>query len=74
MSRNRQILIAAVGLIVTLGFESLSHFKVYTFPAGVTISGLSMVLSFVVFFVVSWLTRANAAGQIDRDIRLIMDA
>jgi Na+/proline symporter len=73
-TREGAIASISTGLIVTLLFESLSHFKFYTFPAGVTISGLSMVLSFIVFFGVSWLTRANAAAQLDRDIQLIMDA
>jgi SSS family transporter len=73
-TREGAIASISTGLIVTLLFESFSHFKVYTFPAGVTISGLSMVLSFIVFFVVSWLTRANAAGQLDPDIALIMEA
>ena len=64
----------ATGLIITLLFESLSFFKVYTFPAGVTVSGLSLVLSFLVFFVVSWATRASAEMQLDRDVKLIMEA
>ena len=62
------------GLFVTLVFESLSGLKVYKFPAGVTASGLALVLSVVVFFVVSWLTRDQAAGDLDADVRLIMEA
>jgi Na+/proline symporter len=73
-TREGAIASISTGLIVTLVFESLSHFKVYTFPSGVTISGLSLVLSFIVFFVVSWLTHAHAAEQLDRDIQLIMEA
>jgi Na+/proline symporter len=62
----------ATGLVVTLAFETLGYFKVYSFPAGVTVSGLSLVLSILVFFAVSWLTRARAAAQIDPDVRMVM--
>ncbi|HEX6558382.1 MAG TPA: hypothetical protein VF021_02950, partial [Longimicrobiales bacterium] len=62
------------GLLVTLLFETLAYFKVYAFPAGVTVSGASLVLSFLVFFMVSWLTRKRAAEQLDADVRLIMEA
>lgn len=62
----------ATGLAVTLTFETLNFFKVYTFPTGVTVSGLSLVLSILVFFAVSWLTRARAAAQLDPDVRLVM--
>jgi Na+/proline symporter len=73
---TRQGAIASIstGLVTTLLFETLAYFKVYSFPAGVTVSGLSLVLSFIVFFVVSWLTRAQAGEQLARDVRLIMDA
>ena len=73
-TREGAIASIVTGLSVTLLFETLAYFKVYSFPAGVTVSGLSLVLSFLVFFVVSWITRANAAGQLDRDVQLIMEA
>jgi Na+/proline symporter len=60
------------GLVVTLLFETLAYFKVYTFPTGVTVSGLSLVLSILLFFGVSWMTRARAAGQLDGDVKLVM--
>ncbi len=60
------------GLAVTLGFETLAFFRLYSFPTGVTVSGLSLVLSILVFFGVSWATRGRAAGQIDADVRLVM--
>jgi Na+/proline symporter len=63
----------ATGLAVTLSFETLNYFKVYSFPTGVTVSGLSLVLSILVFFFVSWLTRARAAAGIDPDVRLVME-
>jgi Na+/proline symporter len=62
----------STGLAVTLGFETLAFFKLYAFPTGVTVSGLALVLSILVFFAVSWLTRARAAGQLDGDVKLVM--
>ncbi|HEX3926505.1 MAG TPA: hypothetical protein VHW65_00785 [Gemmatimonadales bacterium] len=63
----------AVGLAFTLTFESLSWFKVYKFPTGVQNAGASLVLSLLVFLVVSWLTRRHADGELDADVRLIME-
>lgn len=63
----------ATGLIVTLALETTAYRKVFTFPAGVTASAVAMVSSFLVFFIVSWLTRRGAAESIDSDIRLVMD-
>jgi Na+/proline symporter len=60
------------GIVVTLLFETLGYFKLYSFPTGVTVSGLSLVLSILVFFAVSWLTRARAQAGIDPDVRLVM--
>ena len=64
----------ATGLVVTLVFETLAYFKYYSFPTGVTVSGLSLVASILVFFAVSWLTRAGAAATIDPDVRVVMEA
>jgi len=61
------------GLTVTLVFETLAYFKAYSFPAGVTVSGAALVLSFLVFFGVSWLTRDGAGAEIDADVRMVMD-
>jgi Na+/proline symporter len=63
----------ATGLVITLAFETLSFFKVYSFPTGVTVSGLALVLSILVFFGVSWLTRMTAAASLDPDVRLVME-
>jgi len=63
----------ATGLVVTLSLETAAYLKAFTFPSGVTASAVALVLSFLVFFVVSWLTRSTAAGQIDPDVRLIME-
>jgi len=63
----------ATGLAVTLAFETMAYFKVYSFPTGVTVSGLSLVLSLLVFFGVSWLTRRTAATTLAPDVRLVME-
>ncbi len=63
----------ATGLVVTLSLEIAAYNKAFTFPAGVTASAVAMVLSFLVFFAASWLTRGTAAGAIDPDVRLVME-
>ena len=73
-TREGAIASIATGLGFTLLFETLSYLKAFRLPTGVTVSGAALVLSFLVFFVVSWLTRARAASQIDADVRLIMEA
>jgi hypothetical protein len=62
------------GLVITLGLESLAFFKVFTFPAGVTATAIALVLSMLVFFVVSWLTRHTAAATLAPDVCAVMDA
>ena len=64
----------ASGLVLTLLFETLAYFRFYSFPTGVTVSGLSLVVSLLVFFVVSWLTRSARTPAIDADVRLVMEA
>jgi Na+/proline symporter len=63
----------ATGLIVTLSLETAAYLKVFTFPSGVTASAVALVMSFLTFFFVSWLTRESAEGQIDPDVKLIME-
>lgn len=60
------------GLGVTLMGETLAYLGVYALPTGVTISGLSLVLSFLTFFGVSHLTRNSATRSLDPDIRAMM--
>lgn len=62
-----------VGIMTTLTFESLAYFGVYSFPQGVTISGLSLVLSILVFGLVSWLTGRRSAPELDDDIRMVLE-
>lgn len=61
----------ATGLLLTLALETAAFFKLLTVPQGVTVAGLALVASLVVFFVISWLTR-DTAGEIDADIRVVM--
>ena len=63
----------ATGLVLTLLFETLAFLGVYTFPQGVTVAGASLVLSILVFFGVSALTREAPETAIDADVRLVMD-
>ena len=71
-TREGAIASISTGLVVTLVAETLAYAKVYKLPTGVTVSGLSLVLSLLVFFAVSWLTRRRAEAQIDPDVRLVM--
>jgi Na+/proline symporter len=64
----------SVGLAITAVCGTLVDFLgLYRFPAGVTVSGLSLVASILVFFVVSWFTTAGGGDDIDADIRLTME-
>lgn len=62
-----------VGLVGTILGETLSWAGVYTFPRGVTVSGLVLVASLLTFLGVSWLTRTHAAADLDPDVRLVME-
>jgi Na+/proline symporter len=61
------------GLALTLVCGTLAYVKVITLPTGVDVASLSLIASLLVFFVVSWLTRANAPGELDADIQLVME-
>lgn len=61
------------GLVVTLVLELLSAFKLYTLPTGLSVAPLSLVLSLLAFLLGSWLTRHQAADQLDPDIRALME-
>jgi Na+/proline symporter len=63
----------ATGLGLTLVFETLSYFGVYSFPEGVTVAGASLVASMLVCLVVSGLTRGAAGDEIPEDVRLAME-
>ncbi len=61
------------GLTLTLVGGTLGYLKIITLPKGVDVASLSLITSLLVFFVVSWLTRKNAAGELDADIQLVME-
>lgn len=62
----------ATGLVLTLALETMAFFRLMTVPQGVSVAGLSLVSSLLVFFTVSWLTRASAESELDEDIKLLM--
>ncbi len=62
------------GLVATLSIESLAYLGWFRFPSGVTATALALVLSLLVFFVVSWVTRETAAEALDDDLRQVMEA
>ena len=72
-TREGAIASIMTGLVVTLSLEAMAWFKLLSFPTGVTVSGLSLVLSILMFFGVSWLTRGRAR-EIDPIVRLVMEA
>ncbi len=61
------------GLVATLGLETLAWARVMSLPAGVSATGIAMVLALLVFLGVSWLTRADAPGDLDADVALAME-
>lgn len=72
-TREGAIASIATGLGITIVFETLGFFGTYSFPTGVTVSGIALTLSFLVFFVVSWLTRRRTRHSLDADVRLVME-
>jgi hypothetical protein len=46
----------------------------YSFPTGVTVSGLSLVASLLVFLGVSVLTRNGPGAQVDPDVAVVLEA
>src|SRR5256714_9423191 len=72
-TRAAAIASIATGLIITLALETSAYWKVFTFPSGVSASPVAMVSSFLVFFIVSWITRRSAAGALDPDVKMVME-
>jgi hypothetical protein len=62
----------ASGLGVTLVGELLGYFKIYTIPGGVTVAGVALSLSLLVYLIVSLATRRDSSPP-DRDVRLIIE-
>lgn len=73
-TREGAIASIAAGLVLTLGLETAAWLKWLSLPAGVTVSGLTLVTSLLLFIGVSWATRARAMSQIDPDVRIVMEA
>ncbi len=63
----------ATGLALTVGLEWLVWSKRLTVPQGITVTGITLVTSLLVFLGVSWLTRDRAAAQLDPDVREILE-
>jgi len=63
----------ATGLTLTVGLEWLVWSKRLTVPQGITVTGITLVTSLLVFLGVSWLTRDRAAAQLDADVREILE-
>lgn len=71
-TREGAVASITTGLVVTLVCETLAYRGWFTLPAGVTVSGLALVASLGVFFVVSWCTRHRAPGQLAPDVARVM--
>lgn len=61
------------GLAGTLLLETLAWGRVMSLPVGVSATGIAMVLALLVFFAVSWLTRRQAAVDLDADVARVME-
>ena len=72
-TREGAVASVATGLVLTLTLETLAFLKMFSLPAGVTVSGLALVVSLLVFFGVSRITRLRAAEQLDDDVRMVME-
>ncbi len=72
-TREGAIASIATGLLLTIAMETAAWLKLLSLPVGVTVSGLTLVSSMLVFVGVSLATRARAAAQLDDDVRLVME-
>lgn len=62
------------GLVVSIVLETLVWAGAATLPAGVNAAGIALLGSMLVFLAVSRLTRHQAAGDLDPDVRLVMES
>jgi Na+/proline symporter len=62
----------ATGLVGTLALEGLAWAKVLTLPSGVSIAGITMVAAILVFIGISMVTRSDAAGDVDPDVKVAL--
>ncbi|MGQ0702534.1 MAG: sodium:solute symporter family transporter [Gemmatimonadales bacterium] len=76
-TRTGAIASMACGLGLTLGGELLGFFRIYSLPAGVTVSGVALVLSLLVYLGVSVAGRRRgrrADLPPDPDVQLVMES
>lgn len=73
-TREGAVASIATGLVLTLGLETAAWMRLMSLPTGVTVSGLALVASMLVFVVVSLLTHSRAGEQLDPDVKLVMEA
>lgn len=73
-TREGAVASIATGLGITLVFEVTAYLRWYTFPTGVTVSGLSLVASLLVFLGVSVLTRNGPGAEVDPDVAVVLEA
>jgi len=73
-TREGAVASIATGLVITLVFEVTAYMGWYSFPTGVTVSGLSLVASLLVFLGVSVLTRNGPGAQVDPDVAVVLEA
>jgi Na+/proline symporter len=63
----------AVGLVVTLGGETLAFLGAFRLPSGVTVSGAALLLALATYLIVSQFSRRRDPG-VDPDVRLVMES
>jgi Na+/proline symporter len=72
-TREGAIASIVTGLVITLGLESAAYARMVSLPTGVTVTGLALVASLLVFVTVSLATASRAPLQLDADIRRVME-
>ena len=63
----------AVGLLVTLGGETLAFLGAFRLPSGMTVSGASLLLALATYLIVSQISR-RSDPDVDPDVRLVMES
>ncbi|HET8771627.1 MAG TPA: hypothetical protein VFM71_11645 [Gemmatimonadaceae bacterium] len=71
-TREGAIASISLGLVLTLVLETGAWLDWFSLPTGVTITGLTLVLSMLTFLAVSAMTGGRAANQLDGDVRAVM--
>ncbi len=62
-----------VGLGLTVALELIAYLGVWSFPAGVSVAAVTLLVSIAVFLAVSVATGGRADGELDPDVRLAME-